>query len=88
MPKFILPNAPKGVHVLNDRYVFQDGVMQCKKSDAEPISRILCVYHGCTLEDDDEPVQAQNELQDNSLAASVTKVDEASTDAKPEKKVK
>jgi len=88
MPKFIMPNAPKGVHVLNDRYVFQDGVMQCKKSDAEQIARILCVYHGCTLEDNDEPVQAQNEPQDNSLAASVTKVDEASTEVKSDKKGK
>lgn len=73
MPKFILPNAEPGTHVINDRYCFVDGVMPASKADAPMIARILCEYHGCKLVEDEEVEAEQVPAQSGSLAVDNTK---------------
>lgn len=73
MAKIIFPGAPKGQHVLNDRYVFQDGVMECSNDDAQLMSRILCNYHGCTVKFDDVAPEVAEPVADGSLKAAATK---------------
>lgn len=77
MPKFILPDAPKGQFILNDRYVFNDGELQCSTADAEPLSRILCAYHACKLVYEDVVETPQDPIPDGSLKVETTKTEKA-----------
>lgn len=78
MPKIILPDAPKGQHVINDRYVFQDGVLECSTNDAPLLANILCEYHGCKLVYENVEPENKEPVKDSSLTAQVTKADKAS----------
>jgi hypothetical protein len=77
MPKIIMPDAPKGQHIINDRYVFQDGVLECSVQDAPLLANILCNYHGCELKYDDVKAEAKAPVDDGSLAAEATKTAKA-----------
>lgn len=73
MPKFINPNAPEGRHILNDRYVFVDGVLECSKSDAAKIHKVLTVYNGCEFVADEEVEVESVAAESGSLAVDNTK---------------
>lgn len=75
MPKILNPNAGKGTVVLNDMYVFVDGVLPCSKEDAPKLARILVQYYGCELVYDHEEAvdESKPDSGETSLAATATK---------------
>ena len=86
MPKFILPNAEKGVVVINERYRFVDGVMPVSAADAPLIAKILCDYHGCELVQDEKTETADVVAADSALTAENTKTAETKPAAVAAKK--
>lgn len=73
MKKFILNGPDKGeTKVVNHRYSFTDGVMECTDGDAEKIQPILCGYFGCVMEDIPEEID-DTPKGDGSLSKEVTK---------------
>lgn len=87
MPKFILPDAPEGVHVVNDRYRFVNGEMPVSNADAPMIAKILCEYHGCELVYDQEAASDTDKqpAPDAALTVDNTKKT-AESEVKPAKK--
>lgn len=76
MPKFILPHPSKGTEVINDRYVFVDGVMQASNADAEQLESILVRFYGCTMQAD-APQPKAPDVKASSIKAAATKAPES-----------
>lgn len=72
MPKFILPGDVQGTKVINDRYVFEDGVMIVPKAHVPLLEPILCAYYGCTVEEDEAPTTDPVDPPSTSLDKAVT----------------
>lgn len=75
MKKFILTGPYEGqTIVLNDRYGFEDGVLECDDKTAELISPILCGFYACKVVDIAEEAEPEiSEQEKASLSAAATK---------------
>lgn len=82
MPKFILPGAPEGTKILNDRYEFVDGVLEASAADAPLLERVLCRFYGCELVQDPVSESTGEAAQSGSLAVDATKPDAAAKTVK------
>lgn len=75
MYKFTLTGPYEGqTMVLNDRYGFTDGVMECDDATAALVSPILCNYYACKAEKLVDPeVPELSDDEKASLKKSATK---------------
>lgn len=79
MIQFKHPKPVEGQMVLNDRYIFEDGVLTCSDSDGIKLEKVLVRFYGCTkvlAEEAKKPVE-KDEPEKPTLKAEATKVEVA-----------
>lgn len=70
---FTLPETVENrTFILNNRYRFVNGEYRCSEIDGPLVEKILCVYHGCTLNYVEEKTAPADPEQEGSLAKSIT----------------
>ncbi len=71
MKKFIIPEGLKS-NVING-HVFKDGELIVSDEDGKKMQNSMCNFHGCQMEDVQEPEGRDDEPDDPGLSASNTK---------------